>query len=142
MSSTTTSPVPAPAPARRRAAASWHFARHYLEMLVAMAVGMVGFGWLEGFLPFDLMARVDLGALVMATNMSVGMSAWMRFRSGSWRGTGVMSATMYLPFLALLVPYWAGGIPAGAVLPWGHVLMLPAMGLAMLVLPAEHPHRA
>ena len=143
MRSTATAPqpsLPAPAAPLGWRAASWYFTRHYLEMLAAMVVGMVGLGWLEGFLPLDLMARVDVGALVMATNMSVGMSAWMRFRNRSWRGAGAMSATMYLPFLVLLVPFWAGGIPASAVLPWGHVLMLPAMGLAMLVLPGEHAH--
>jgi hypothetical protein len=49
-----------------------------------------------------------------------------------------MSAVMHLPFLALLVPYWAGGVTGGAVLLWGHVLMLPAMALAMLARPREH----
>ena len=114
------------------------FLLHYAEMLVAMVVGMVALGWVEGLFWPGLMDRVDVGALVMATNMAVGMGAWMRVRGHAWRGIGEMSAAMYLPFLALLVPYWAGGIPGGAVMLWGHVLMLPAMALAMLARPGDH----
>jgi hypothetical protein len=43
-----------------------------------------------------------------------------------------MTAAMYAPFLILLVPWWAGLLPGEAVLLGGHVLMLPAMVLAML----------
>ena len=49
----------------------------------------------------------------MATNMAVGMGAWMRFRGHSWRGIAEMSASMYVPFAVLLVPFWAGAIGAG-----------------------------
>ena len=48
--------------------------------------------------------------LVMATNMAIGMGAWMRFRRHSWLAIAEMSAAMYLPFLVLLVPFWAGAI--------------------------------
>jgi hypothetical protein len=44
-----------------------------------------------------------------------------------------MSAAMYLPFVLLLVPFWADAITGGALLTWGHVLMLPAMAAAMLL---------
>jgi hypothetical protein len=49
-----------------------------------------------------------------------------------------MSASMYLPFVVLLVPFWAGAASGGAVMTWGHVLMFPAMALAMLLRPAEY----
>jgi len=86
----------------------WHYVRQYLEMVAAMLAGMFALGGLEGLVWPASMDRVDVAAMVMATNMSVGMAAWMRFRGHSWRGTAEMSAAMYLPFAVLLVPYWAG----------------------------------
>ena len=51
-----------------------------------------------------------------------------------------MSAAMYVPFVALLVPFWAGAIGAHTLMAWGHLLMLPAMGVVMLLRPAEYAH--
>jgi flagellar biosynthetic protein FliP len=45
---------------------------------------------------------------------------------------------MYLPFLVLFPPLWAGLISAGTVMVGGHVLMLPAMAAAMLLRRAEY----
>ena len=117
-----------------------HFARHYVEMVVAMLAGMVVLGLLEGLVWPALTARADVGVLVMATNMAIGMGAWMRFRGHSWRGIAEMSASMYVPFLVLLVPFWAGGIGEHALMTWGHVLMLPAMAAVMLLRPDEYAH--
>jgi hypothetical protein len=117
-----------------------HFTRHYLEMVVAMLVGMVALGPLENLVWPALTARHDVGAMVMATNMAIGMGAWMRFRGHSWRGIAEMSASMYLPFAVLLVPYWIGAIGGGALMTWGHVLMLPAMAAVMLLRPDEYAH--
>src|SRR5947209_8153605 len=128
----------APTPSRWRQVLTRHFAQHYLEMLVSMVAGMYLFGWLEGFLPVDLMARTDLGALVMATNMALGMGIWMRIRRHTWAGIAEMSAAMYVPFAVLLVPFWAGAISGGVVMIAGHVLMLPAMALVMLRRPEGH----
>jgi flagellar biosynthetic protein FliP len=94
----------------------------------------------EGLLWPALTARPDVGALVMATNMSLGMAAWMRFRGHLWRGIAEMSASMYLPFVVLLVPFWAGTIGEGALMMWGHLLMLPAMALVMVLRPGEYAH--
>jgi hypothetical protein len=118
----------------------WHFLRHYLEMVVAMLVGMFVLGPLEGLVWPALTARPDVGVLVMATNMSIGMTAWMRFRGHSWRGIAEMSASMYLPFVVLLVPFWAGAIGEHTMMTWGHLLMLPAMALVMLLRPSEYAH--
>ncbi len=117
-----------------------HFARHYLEMVVAMLVGMVALGPLEDLVWPGLTARADVGVMVMATNMAIGMGAWMRFRGHSWRGVSEMSASMYLPFAVLLVPYWAGAIGEHTLMMWGHVLMFPAMALVMVLRPAEYAH--
>jgi hypothetical protein len=120
--------------------AIWHFVRHYLEMVVAMFVGMFALGGLEDLVWPAVTLPAAAGVMVMATNMSVGMAAWMRVRGHSWRGIAEMSASMYLPFVVLLVPYWAGVVGAGVLMAWGHVLMLPAMALVMLLRPAEYTH--
>jgi hypothetical protein len=49
-----------------------------------------------------------------------------------------MSAAMYAPFVILFVPYWAGVITSGGLFLIGHLLMLPAMLLAMLHRRAEY----
>jgi hypothetical protein len=118
---------------------------HYLEMVVAMAVGMVAlhpvwtllfdaFGW------SGVLDRPEPMALVMATNMTIAMTAWMRFRGHGWRPCAEMGAAMYLPFVVLFVPMWAGLISSGGMLLWGHVLMLFAMAGAMAIRPHEYAH--
>ncbi len=140
MTTTENTTVPTDHAASSRGRRIRHFVRHYLEMVVAMLVGMAALGPLEGLVWPALFARTDVGALVMATNMSIGMTAWMRFRRHSWRAIGEMCASMYLSFAVLLVPFWAGAIGGDAVMTWGHVLMLPAMALVMLLRPHEYAH--
>ena len=125
---------------RSRAARARHVVRHYLEMVVAMVVGMVVLGPVWTFVWPGLSAHVAADALVMATDMSIGMGAWMRFRGHSWSAIAEMSAAMYLPFLVLLVPLWAGEITGGTLLTAGHLLMLPAMALAMVWRRNEYLH--
>lgn len=74
----------------------------------------------------------------MATHMTVGMTALMVWRRHRPVAVAEMALAMYLPFVALFPPYWAGWLPAGAVLAVGHLLMLPAMVLAMLRRPQEY----
>ena len=123
---------------RPRARRRWlGFAGHYLEMLVAMAVGMVALApvW-DGLWPGHA-DRPDTAALAMATNMTVAMVAWMAVRGHGRRGIALMSAAMVVPFAVLAVPYWAGIMPGSWLMPLGHVLMLPLMAVAML-LPSGH----
>ena len=139
ISRTATRRVSMPSPLSRRSSA-WHFARHYLEMVAAMLVGMAVLGFLHGLAWPLLTARADIGVLVMATDMAIGMGAWMRVRGHSWRGIAEMSASMYAPFAALLVPYWTGLVGGHDLMIWGHVLMFPAMALVMYLRPAEYTH--
>jgi peptidoglycan/LPS O-acetylase OafA/YrhL len=120
--------------AELQAARPWrHFVRHYAEMVVAMFAGMVVLGLalkpITG--QFDVFQRMDVSTLVMATNMTIGMSLWMRFRRHSWASIAEMGAAMYLPFALLLVPYWAGSLSSGMLMVGGHVLMLAGMAAAM-----------
>ncbi|AUI50116.1 hypothetical protein [Arthrobacter crystallopoietes] len=131
-STTTTSPTTS------RGRRIWLFTRHYLEMVVAMILGMVVLGPVWNWLTraagvsavFD---RPDVASLVMATNMTVAMGAWMKFRGHGWAPIIEMGAAMYLPFIVLFVPLWMGAIDGHTVMAAGHLLMLPAMAIAMLL---------
>jgi hypothetical protein len=80
-------------------------------------------------------------AVAMATEMSVGMAVWMRYRRHRWAPILEMCAAMYAAFLILFLPYWAGVLGAGGVMVGGHVLMLPAMALVMLRRAEEYAGR-
>jgi hypothetical protein len=114
--------------------------RHYLEMVVAMLAGMFLLGWLETQAFPTVELTTETGVLVMATNMAIGMGAWMRIRGHTWRGIAEMSTAMYLPFAVLLVPYWTGVVSADTVIVWGHLLMFPAMALVMVRRPHAYTH--
>lgn len=127
-----------PRPAARRGTAVYRFTVHYLQMVVAMVAGMVVLGPLESLVlegagwP-SAMDGAGVTAMVMATNMTVAMAGWMRFRGHTTAPILEMSAAMYLPFLILLVPLWHGGITEHTFVLGGHVLMLLGMLLAMLL---------
>ncbi|MER7459553.1 hypothetical protein [Micromonospora sp. NPDC126480] len=110
-------------------------ARHLLEMVLAMVVGMLLLGPARGALAGALglgPAAPGTGALLMATDMSLGMSVWMWYRGHSAPAIGEMAAAMYAPVLLLAVPYAVGLIGAGALMVGGHLLMVPAMAAAVL----------
>ncbi len=127
--------------------AVFRFARHYVEMLLAMAVGMVVLG-----LPAEAVLRVagsstdaareQAPAAVlayMAFSMTAPMVGWMRFRGHSARACWEMTAAMVLPtllVLALLAGGWQTDV--GELLMLEHVIMLPAMLVAMLLRPSEY----
>ena len=136
------SPEPIPA----GTATAWGaFARHYLEMVITMVVGMVVLHplWAAGLDALGLpgaLHHAPVMAAVMATDMSVGMGAWMRYRGHSWRSIVEMSAAMYLPFAVFLPPVRAGAMSGGAMITAGHLLMLPTMLALMLWRRNEHGH--
>jgi flagellar biosynthetic protein FliP len=111
------------------------FTGHYLEMVAAMLIGMVAFGPL-----WPSIERPDLGALVMATDMTVAMVLAMLLRRHSWPRIAEMAAAMYLPFVVLLVPFWLGAISGTTLVVAGHVIMFPLMLAAMVWRRAEYWH--
>ncbi len=121
-----------------RIAIAWGaFVRHYLEMVVAMVVGMTVLHplWALAFDALSLPNALDNStvlALVMATDMSLGMALWMRYRGHPWPSIVEMSAAMYLPFAVFLPPVWAGVMSGSAMITAGHLLMLPTMLALML----------
>ncbi|MGW4930107.1 hypothetical protein ACWEOH_13205 [Agromyces sp. NPDC004153] len=116
--------------ARRRPAL--RFARHALEMVIAMVAGMIVLEPVWSFAWPGLSANTTAQVLVMVTNMSLGMAVWMRVRGHGLAAIAEMSAAMYLPFVVLLPFHWAGALPGMALMTAGHVLMIPAMLVAML----------
>lgn len=120
-----------------------HFVHHYLEMVVAMLVGMVALGpaWSLAGHALGVSAflhRPEPAVLIMATDMTIAMCAWMRYRGHRWRPTLEMGAAMYLPFLVLFPPLWLGLIGMDGLMLGGHLLMLPTMAGAMLLRPTEY----
>jgi len=113
-----------------------------LAMLVGMAVlGMVAGGICaalghSGFLS----DHAGIRAWVMALNMTIGMAVWMRYRGHGWAAIGEMGAAMFVPVVLLIGPYLAGAISAAVLLVGMHVLMLPAMVVAMLHRRDEYAH--
>jgi hypothetical protein len=63
---------------------------------------------------------------------------WMRYRGHGWAPIGEMSLAMFVPVAVLIGPFWAGVLSGGALLGGMHVLMLPAMVIAMLVRREEY----
>jgi hypothetical protein len=121
------------------------FILHFGEMVLAMTAGMLLLMPLWDLLAGPLGAtaeRADVDALAMATTMTIGMTAWMRVRGHRWPPIVEMAAAMFLPYAVFLVPYWLGALPADAVEAGGHLLMLPAMLVAMLLRRDEYsrPH--
>ncbi|MER5265369.1 hypothetical protein ABTZ99_25145 [Actinosynnema sp. NPDC002837] len=116
----------------KRTGAVLRFARHALEMAVAMVVGMVALEPVWSFAWPGLADNVTAHVLVMATDMSLGMALWMRIRRHGWAGIAEMSAAMYVPYVVLLPFHWADALSGSALMTAGHVLMVPAMLVAML----------
>ncbi|MFF5991325.1 hypothetical protein [Prauserella flavalba] len=116
---------------------------HYLEMSAAMGLGMAILGplvrWAFGAAGWSgVFEYTDVRAMIMATEMAVAMAAWMLVRRHSLPAVAEMTAAMYLPFVVLLVPYWAGLISGGALMGIGHAVMFVAM--AWLVYRRRHEH--
>ena len=120
-----------------------HFVHHYLQMVVAMLVGMIVLGpvWSlagDALGITALLQQPEPAVLIMATNMTIAMCGWMRYRGHRWRPTLEMAAAMYLPFLALFPPLWLGTLSPTGLMLYGHLLMLPAMAAAMLLRLGEY----
>jgi hypothetical protein len=126
-----------------------HFARHYMEMLAAMFLGMIvlgvpasmalsGAGVSSSELADDAPALLLLG---MAFTMTAPMVAWMRYRGHGWPASNEMSASMVIPTFGVIALLWAGLVEdTGTLLVIEHVVMLPSMLVAMLLRREEYSH--
>ena len=117
---------------------TWNFVQHLLEMTIAMFVGMFALGMpaeaLFDWLGWEAVNELTVpSTLVMATTMSIGMAAWMRFRGCGGPAIAEMCLAMYVPFLVMYPFYLTDVVGTTAVMVVGHALMTPAMIVAMLL---------
>jgi flagellar biosynthetic protein FliP len=119
-----------------------HFIRHYLEMVIAMLLGMAVLG-IPGLMVLAAFG-VDTdaaGVLLfgMAITMTVPMVAWMRHRGHGWRPSWEMSAAMFVPTIGALALLEAGALgDAHAAMGVQHLVMFPAMLGVMLLRRGEY----
>jgi flagellar biosynthetic protein FliP len=125
------------------------FARHYVEMVAVMFLGMAvlglpaewamsafGTGWSQ--LHDDAPAAA---LLLMAVTMTAPMAGWMAYRGHSLRANIEMSASMVLPTFGVIGLLWAGLVTGtGTLMVVEHVAMLACMLGAMLLRAAEYTH--
>jgi hypothetical protein len=116
---------------------TWNFVQHLVEMTVAMFVGMFAIGMPAAML-WDALGWTVLDAtvpktLLMAAYMTLGMAIWMRVRGCGWPAIGEMGLAMFVPFVMMYPFFWAGWVSGMTVMVVGHVLMVPAMIVAMLL---------
>lgn len=118
--------------------------RHYLEMVVAMVVGMMAFGVLF-VSPLDplgyrewMLARPLVRELWMIVAMSVPMAGYMVWRGHGWPRTVEMVAGMAVPGAAVVWLASMGVVGLGGLTLWSHVAMLLGMAGAMWVRRSEY----
>lgn len=142
------SPIILPPSVAPRGSARWAsivgalaFGRHYLEMVLAMGLGMLVLAW-----PLDAALELggahpeswgesapELSLLAMGVTMTVPMAAWMRVRGHGWQATAEMSAAMLIPTVAAMAAVATDFISdLDAVYAGEHTAMFLAMFLAML----------
>jgi hypothetical protein len=126
-----------------------HLVRHYVEMVVAMFLGMAVLGapavWALGAVGIDYNQLSDdssaLMFLGMATTMTIPMVGWMMYRGHGRRANTEMSASMFLPTFAVIGLLWADLVTdLGTLMVVEHIAMLAAMAGVMIARPAEYAH--
>lgn len=115
-----------------------HFLQHLGEMVLAMLAGMLLLGPIweavgSALGATDALGRTDVRVAEASVTMVAAMAAWMLVRRHRWREISEMAAAMTLPYLVLLTTFWWGALSGDAVLHGGHLLMVPAMVVAMVV---------
>ena len=122
-------------PMRTAAAAMARFLLHFLEMVIAMGIGMAIFAPVRSALASQgyatLLDTRSLDYLVwMNLFMVVPMVLWMRVRGCSWRHGAEMGAAMVVPTACVLL---LCGLGVTDIIPWfTRSLSGPAMFLGML----------
>jgi hypothetical protein len=119
-------------------ASTRHFVRHYVEMVVAMFLGMgvllPPLGAALRAVGTSLHDSDVLMISVMAVTMTAPMVAWMRYRGHGWPACADMTAAMAIPTVSVLALLWSGLVgDLGTLLMIEHVAMLPSMLVAMLL---------
>ena len=117
------------------------FLVHFLEMQIAMGLGMIPWHWLvrelraspiyaEAFQRGSALSSIGHGLF-----MTIPMVAWMILRRHGWRHSLEMGVAMFTPGVAIIVLCWLG---ADTYWPWLITLASPAETLGMLVYMLYH----
>jgi len=126
----------------------WNFVRHYLEMCIAMCLGIA-----VGDIIYFAIARAAgysdpfgqlpvLSLAVVTFSMTAPMVAWMRFRGMDWRLINEMSAAMIILAGLVLAAGLVGLVPMGELALLEHALMMPCMLVPMLLRADQYTGRS
>ena len=111
------------------------FWRHFLEMLAAMAAGMIAAGAIflsvVGLKTWDqvLLQYPTQALLAMAAGMTIPMVAWMLFRGMGARNSAEMAAAMVLPVIPFLCLVWFGVTKSAWCGPYCALTIVAMLGL-------------
>jgi hypothetical protein len=122
-----------------------HFFRHFGEMFLAMMIGMMALAALDAAIfaaagtsiPDAKDSAPEAWGLLMAFNMTVGMTVWMRHRRHSWAMCAEMAGAMFVPAVAAIVLFWCAVIH-GRAIGVAMAAMVPAMIGVMLLRRTEY----
>ena len=129
-----------------RTALTRQFARHYVEMVLVMLVGMAVLAIPSRLATDALLPGVDgddttLMLARMGAIMALPMIPWMRWRGHGWRPTLEMVAAMIVPAIGVIGLYTAGALEGiGLLMTVEHVAMFAAMFGVMIARPDEYSH--
>jgi len=123
-----------------------HFCRHFGEMFLAMMVGMMALAGVDAAIfaaagtsiPDVKDSAPEVWGLLMALNMTVGMTVWMPHRRHSWAMCAEMAGAMFVPAAAAIVLFWCAVIHSSAIEGVEMAAMLPAMIAVMLLRRTEY----
>jgi hypothetical protein len=115
-------------------------------MFLAMMVGMMVLAGLDAAvfaaagrsIPDVKDSAPEAWGLLMALNMTVGMTVWMRHRRHSWAMCAEMAGAMFVPALAGIVLFWCAVIHGAAIGGVAMAGMVPAMIAVMLLRRTEY----
>jgi hypothetical protein len=129
-----------------RSALTRDFARHYVEMVVVMLVGMgllaVPARWATEALWSDVNSDDPTLMLArMATTMTLPMIPWMRWRGHGWQPCLEMAGAMIVPAIGVIALLEVGAVEAvWLLMTIEHVAMFLAMFIVMIARPHEYSH--
>lgn len=123
-------------PGRKLALKTMRFLLHFLEMQIAMVLGMIPWHpvvralrasptYAEAFQRGSALSILGHGLF-----MTIPMVAWMVIRRHGWRHSMEMGAAMFAPGVVIIVLCWLG---ADTYWPWLITLASPAGTIGMLV---------
>ena len=145
MATTTTQPPPMEVSPPHQV---WNFVRHYLEMCIAMclgiAVGDILYFAVAGAAGYsDPFGQLPVLSLAVVTfSMTAPMVAWMRFRGMEWRLINEMTAAMIILAGLVLAAGLVGLVPMGQLALLEHALMMPCMLVPMLLRADQYTGRS